>query len=133
MTSGYWKSRATHWFGFLFWQIGHLSLGLLVYIFPNMRHLELFIGLSALPFMSFWVLLPESPRWLLANGRKDEAIKVLTLACKWNKKPPPSFEQLHVEAEHETVVQKGTIKGEQSFLHTLILKAECYDVIVEAE
>ena len=75
-----------------------------------MKHLELFIGLSAVPFLSLWFILPESPRWLLSKGRKQEAIKVLTWACKWNKKPPPSFEQLDFEIE-ESDVQKGTIKG----------------------
>ena len=66
-TSGKWRSIVGHWFGEVPWQVGHLSLGLLVYLLPNMRHLELFIGLSALPFMSLWWLLPESPRWLLSK------------------------------------------------------------------
>ena len=116
LTSGHWKSRATHWFGFLFWQFGHLSLGFLVYLIPNMKHLELFIGLSAVPFLTLWYFLPESPRWLLSKGRKPEAIKVLTLACKFNKKPPPSFEQLDFSID-DNDVQKGTIKGN----HTVIL------------
>ena len=92
------------------WALGHLLLGLLVYLIPNMRNLELLIALSAIPFLSLWYFLPESPRWLLSKGRKPEAIKVLTLACKFNKKPPPSFEQLDFSID-DNDVQKGTIKG----------------------
>ena len=76
MTSGSWRAKGQHWFHSLTWITGHLSLGLLVYLIPNMRHLELFIGLSALPFMALWYLLPESPRWLLSKGRYNEAIEV---------------------------------------------------------
>ena len=43
-------------------------------------------GLSALPFMSLWFLLPESPRWLLSKGKALEAEKVLQRACRVNKK-----------------------------------------------
>lgn len=75
-----------------------------------MRHLELFIGLSALPWMLLWYFLPESPRWLLSKGRKAEAIQVLTMACKWNKKPAPKFEQLDLDNDTVSDVQMGTIK-----------------------
>jgi hypothetical protein len=47
---------------------------------------------------------------LQSKGRKPEAIKVLTLACKFNKKPPPSFEQLDFSID-DNDVQNGTIKG----------------------
>merc|ERR1719442_88637 len=61
LTSGSWRAKSCHWFGELPWQLGHITLGLLVYLIPNMKHLELFIGLS------------ESPRWLLSKGRNKEA------------------------------------------------------------
>ena len=75
MTSGSWRSKVGNWFSALPWTIGHLSFGLVVYLIPNMKHLELFIALSALPFMFLWFLLPESPRWLLSKGKNEEAIK----------------------------------------------------------
>jgi hypothetical protein len=31
-----------------------------------------------------WVLLPESPRWLIANGKTEEATKVIQAAAKRN-------------------------------------------------
>ena len=56
-----------YWFMSFPWTLGHISLGLLVYLIPNMKNLELFIGLSAAPFMALWYFLPESPRWLLGT------------------------------------------------------------------
>lgn len=113
LTSGAWRSKAGHWFGELPWQLGHLSLGLLVYLLPNMNHLELFIGLSALPFMSLWWLLPESPRWLLAKGKTSQALKVINLACKINNKPTIDISQLEVDtAQDENEPPKGTLKGQ---------------------
>ena len=76
LTSGPMRAWSNHLFAELPWHIGHATLGLLVYLIPNMRNLELFIGLFALPFMSLWILLPESPRWLLSKGRNEEAVKV---------------------------------------------------------
>ena len=114
LTSGYWRARVSHWFGELWWQFGHLSLGLLVYAIPNMKHLELFIGLSAVPFMALWWLLPESPRWLLSKGKNQEAVKVIKLVCKWNKMPIENVEQWNIQ-DTESSVSKGTFKGE---IHT---------------
>ena len=76
-----------------------------------MSHLELFIGLSALPFMPLWYFLPESPRWLISKGRKSEAIEVLKIACKWNNKPLEKLEKMEKELEddiNEEEVVKGT-------------------------
>lgn len=75
-----------------------------------MNHLELFIGLSALPFMSLWWLLPESPRWLLAKGKNSEALKVIKLACKINNKPMIDASHFEIDEEEEKPA-KGTLKG----------------------
>ena len=83
LTSGPMRAWSIHLFAELPWHIGHATLGLLVYLIPNMRNLELFIGLFALPFLSLWFLLPESPRWLLSKGRNEEAIKVRLLTYYW--------------------------------------------------
>ena len=109
LTSGPWRSKVFNWFSALPWSIGHLLFGLVIYLIPNMKHLELFIGLSALPFMSLWFLLPESPRWLLSKGRNEEAITVLKLACKWNKRPLPNINDLKIN-DTGNEIRKDSIK-----------------------
>ena len=93
LTSGKWKAVTGSWFRELPWLIGHLSLGLLVYLIPNMHHLELFIGVSGILFLPLWYFLPESPRWLVSKGKLTEAQKVLVSACSYNKKPTEPVEQ----------------------------------------
>jgi MFS family permease len=85
-THGKWRSIFTNFFSEAYWNMGHISLGGLVYVCRDMSRLELIIALSAIPYMLGWVLMPESPRWLLAQGKKDQAKKVLRGACWLNKK-----------------------------------------------
>lgn len=49
--------------------------------------------------------VPESPRWLLENGKIDELIKVITIAARWNKiELPAGYEKtLHQPEQTLTV------------------------------
>ena len=111
LTSGKWKSRVAHYFGELPWQLGHLTLGFLVYIIPNMQTLELFIGLSALIFMPLWFILPESPRWLISKGKLNQGKQVLLTACKWNKKPMDRVEKEVENIESDQKSKETERKG----------------------
>ena len=57
---------------------------------------------------------------LLNKGRNQEAIKVLKLVCKWNKKPLSSLDHLNVE-DTKNVAKKGTFKGKFVLYFQLIL------------
>ena len=36
--------------------------------------------------LPLWLMLPESPRWLISKGRVDEAKAIMTKGAKWNRK-----------------------------------------------
>ncbi|XP_050520905.1 organic cation transporter protein [Daktulosphaira vitifoliae] len=75
--------------------LGHTSMGLIAYFLRNWRQFQLAITLPALLFLSYWWVIPESPRWLLAMGRKKEACKILTTGAEHNKRKLNSnFENL---------------------------------------
>ncbi|CAH0546488.1 unnamed protein product [Brassicogethes aeneus] len=69
-----------------------VSLAIIVWALREWRILAL---ATTLPFISLffhWWLLPESPRWLLAQGRYEEAKKILLTMARVNgKKVPENF------------------------------------------
>lgn len=62
--------------------LGHLSLPLFGYYLRNWSNFQLAISLPSVLFLSYYFLLPESPRWLLTVGKSEEAIKILETAAK---------------------------------------------------
>lgn len=69
------------------WAVGILTIPLYGWIFPRWNHLQLAITLPTLIFVILLLIpkvVPESPRWLLAVGRKDDAEKILGAAEKEN-------------------------------------------------
>nr|XP_036673558.1 organic cation transporter protein isoform X1 [Drosophila suzukii] len=60
-----------------------LSAGL-AYLIRDWRHLQLAISFPWLIMLSIWFWLPESPRWLLAQGRLDELCNLIERAARMN-------------------------------------------------
>lgn len=49
--------------------------------------------------------LPESPRWLLVNGRMDELIAIIRVAAHWNRiRLPAGFEKKLQRPDEEVTV-----------------------------
>ncbi|OQR75316.1 organic cation transporter protein-like [Tropilaelaps mercedesae] len=59
----------------------------------NWRHVQLATGLSAAALVPFLFFMYESPRWLLATGKKDKAERVLEGILRFNKRTKPDMEK----------------------------------------
>ncbi|KAK3894891.1 hypothetical protein Pcinc_001339 [Petrolisthes cinctipes] len=73
-------------------QIGQLAgFFLLGYIMDmSWKWLQAALSLPCLVLIAHYWLLPESPRWLVLQGRYDEALKLLKQAANMNGNVPPS-------------------------------------------
>lgn len=74
--------------------LGHMSMALISYFIRNWRQFQLAITLPSLFFFTYWWIIPESPRWLLAMGKEKQARKILTAgASRNNRKLDGEFEK----------------------------------------
>ncbi|XP_071449485.1 carcinine transporter [Hetaerina americana] len=91
----------------LFYTLGMIVLAGITYMVRNWVQLALVTSTPFLLYFGYWWFLPESPRWLLAKGRFEEASAILeTLAQVNGTQLPAGFTQ--------RLKQKMTIQRSQS-------------------
>ncbi|CAF2673341.1 unnamed protein product [Rotaria sp. Silwood2] len=67
-----------------FFAFGQMILLIFAYFIRSWRILTFSIALFTVPYMLFYFILPESPRWLISKGRFDEGEKILRNIAKIN-------------------------------------------------
>ncbi|XP_076466870.1 organic cation transporter protein-like [Babylonia areolata] len=95
------------WMGYghmVTWALGMVLLAGLAFLLRDWHYLQLTSGLIALPFLSYYWLIPESPRWLINRGRRAEAEVVLRKTAQVNGVPFPADLFLRVRSDHESGV-----------------------------
>ncbi|XP_015217889.2 solute carrier family 22 member 7-like [Lepisosteus oculatus] len=70
----------------LSWTVGNMLLALLAYFIRDWRQLTLAATSPCLIAIVAWWWIPESARWLLANGKAEQAHKYLSQCAKMNGK-----------------------------------------------
>ncbi|XP_067845368.1 solute carrier family 22 member 2-like [Heptranchias perlo] len=104
---------------------GMMILPAVAYFLPAWRTLQLTATIANFCFLSYYWLMPESPRWLLSQKKKAETIKILQKIAKKNKNTfstnieTVQIEDCHVELKTPSVTH--LVKTPQIRKHTLIL------------
>ncbi|XP_037080412.1 solute carrier family 22 member 3-like isoform X2 [Pollicipes pollicipes] len=87
---------------------GFITLGGMAYLIRDWRTLQLVTSLPGLLFVSFYWLVPESPRWLLSKGRVSEARNILESICKYNGRAPlEKFPEAESSSDEKPPVEEG--------------------------
>jgi len=67
--------------------VGEAILGVFAIFIRDYFTLQWVMSVAILVQIPVWLLLPESPRWLLSKGREKEARALMTRAARMNGKP----------------------------------------------
>ncbi|KAH8306182.1 hypothetical protein KR018_003604, partial [Drosophila ironensis] len=80
----------------MFFSVGFMLTAGFAYYIHDWRWLQIALTLPGLLFICYYWIIPESARWLLLKGRKDEAFVIIEKAAKENRVEIPSeiYEQL---------------------------------------
>ncbi|XP_049846905.1 organic cation transporter protein-like [Schistocerca gregaria] len=65
--------------------VGLCIMAAAAYMLRDWRHFHLSLSALSALFLSYAWLVPESPRWLLAVGRRESAVRVLSRGAKLNR------------------------------------------------
>uniref|UniRef100_A0A3Q3EXH2 Solute carrier family 22 member 4-like n=1 Tax=Labrus bergylta TaxID=56723 RepID=A0A3Q3EXH2_9LABR len=87
----------------LFFAVGYMLLPLFAFFIRDWRMLSLGLALPGFFCVPLWWYIPESPRWLLSQGRVEEAEAIIRNAAKRNKIEAPSviFSPLQIELQSD--------------------------------
>lgn len=105
-----------------FFAFGQLFLVFFAYFIRTWRTLTWAISLFTVPFMFFYFVLPESPRWLVSKGRFTDAEKVLRRIAVVNQRnfEPDAFQKMK-ETQEKNMLSKQHQEGIMSLFRSKIM------------
>lgn len=92
--------------------LGHMLLPVFGYFCRDYSVFQLSISVPVIVLLSYVILVPETPRWLIAVNRTEEAITILERVAKINKRPTDAI-RTDIEAFQASLeknkLKKGTV------------------------
>ncbi|XP_037784610.1 organic cation transporter protein-like [Penaeus monodon] len=97
------------------WAIGYMILPGIAYVVRSWQRLQAVLITPYVPLLAYYWLLPESPRWLIQQGRFKEAIVLFSKAAKVNGRTLPSKAKLlgALEAIRKKLTEKTTSEAKR--------------------
>lgn len=98
-----------------------MLVGVIAYLIQDWRNLQMTLSILVFCLAGLWLVIPESPRWLLSKGKIDKAKKILLKGAAFNKKqvPKAAWEAVLSQDYQEGVQQMGFLdlfKGTYSYV-----------------
>lgn len=95
----------------MFFSAGVIMMGGIVYFIHDWRWLQVALTLPGILFLSFWWLIPESTRWLLANNQREKAIEQIQTIADANGLTVPQdiLDKLEAEKPDDGRTSKPTL------------------------
>ncbi|XP_063612639.1 organic cation transporter protein-like [Penaeus indicus] len=102
------------------WALGYMALPGIAYLVRTWYWLQVALTVPALYTVSYFWLLPESPRWLLVKGKYEEALSVFKWLARINgRKLPPDEVLLQAIENIATLGDKEKPKADQEAMEDL--------------
>ncbi|XP_077976908.1 organic cation transporter protein-like [Glandiceps talaboti] len=100
-----------------FFSFGYMLLALLAYLIREWWILQLATTLPCILFITYWWIIPESPRWLLSAGKIKRAETIIRKCAQVNKRTVPEsiYDEMHgiglkkTKEEAKEQVEKGNV------------------------
>ncbi|KAM9333353.1 organic cation/carnitine transporter 2 [Pholidichthys leucotaenia] len=109
---------------FLFYCIGYMTLPWIAYGIREWRTLLAVLAMTPVLNFPLWWFIPESPRWLITQGRVEEAEAIVRDAARKNKVEAPSIifqeSQLHDIPQNKKYSMLDVLKSKNMRYITLM-------------
>ncbi|KAG5672187.1 hypothetical protein PVAND_002337 [Polypedilum vanderplanki] len=95
----------------MFFSSGYILMGFLAFIITDWRWYQIAITMPGFIFLTYWWFIPESTRWLLANNKKQKAVKqIKKIALSNNVELPKEMLDKLIETETENNTDENESK-----------------------